>query len=131
GGARARLRRDRPTACSDEGTGPSRAHTWKARSTWPQRPPPAPPDRIRSSPTGLRCRIRLADGRLFAGELVPERHRALQIAMLHRLTRGLVELAAGTRRDGRLLMQTRRRADHFLPGGAAGEQGWLEALLEL
>ena len=80
---------------------------------------------------GLRCRIRLADGRLFAGELSPERHRALQIAMLHRLTHGLVELAAGRRREGRLLIKTRRRADHFLPGGAAGEAGWREALLEL
>ena len=35
------------------------------------------------------------------------------------------------RRDGRLLIKTRRRADHFLPGGAAGKEGWLEALLEL
>ena len=51
--------------------------------------------------------------------------------MLHRLTHGLVELAAGRRREGRLLIKTRRRADHFLPGGAAGEAGWLEALLEL
>ena len=51
--------------------------------------------------------------------------------MLHRLTHGLVELAAGKRRDGRLLIQTRRRADHFLPGGAADEEGWLDALLEL
>ncbi len=51
--------------------------------------------------------------------------------MLHRLTPGLVELAAGTRRDGRLLIKTRRRADHFLPGGAAGKEGWLGALLEL
>jgi hypothetical protein len=51
--------------------------------------------------------------------------------MLHRLTHGLVELAAGTRREGRLLIQTRRHADHFLPGGAAGKDEWLEALLEL
>jgi hypothetical protein len=90
-----------------------------------------PSDRARNRATGLRCRIRLADGRLFAGDLEPERHRALQIAMLHRLTHGLVELAAGSRRDGRLLINIRRRADHFLPGGAAGEDGWLGALLEL
>ena len=69
--------------------------------------------------------------RPFAGELEPERHRALRIAMLHRLTHGLVELAAGSRREGRLLIKTRRRSDHFLPGGAAGEERWLHALLEL
>ena len=65
----------------------------------------------------LRCRIRLADGRVFAGPLAPERHRALQIGVLHAHTDGLVELAAGARRDGRLQITTRRRADHFLSGG--------------
>jgi hypothetical protein len=89
------------------------------------------PDRASSQSDGLRCRIRLADGRLFAGELAPERHRALQLGMLHEQTAGLVELAAGVRRDGRLQITTRRREDHFLPGGGAGEPGWLDALLEL
>jgi hypothetical protein len=79
----------------------------------------------------LRCRIRLADGRVFAGPLAPERHRALQLGMLHQDTGGLVELAAGRRRDGRLQITTRRRSDHFLPGGGAGDDGWLAALLEL
>ena len=79
----------------------------------------------------LRCRIRLADGRIFTGELPPERHRSLQIGMLHQDSDGLVELAAGARRDGRLQITTRRRADHFLAGGATSEAGWLEALLEL
>jgi hypothetical protein len=45
---------------------------------------------------GLRCRIRLSDGRIFTGELRPERHRSLQIGMLHQETDGLVELAAYT-----------------------------------
>jgi hypothetical protein len=80
---------------------------------------------------GLRCRIRLADGRTFAGPLVPERHRALQLGILHEHTAGLVELAAGARRDGRLQITTRRRADHFLPGGEAGEPDWLRGLLAL
>jgi hypothetical protein len=40
-------------------------------------------------------------------------------------------LAAGKRADGRLQITTRRRADHFLPGGGSGEEGWLGALLEL
>ena len=51
--------------------------------------------------------------------------------MLHEQTAGLVELAAGVRRAGRLQITTRRRSDHFLPGGATREQGWLAALLEL
>ena len=69
---------------------------------------------------GLRCRVRLADGRVFTGPLAPERHRALQLGILHEQTAGLVEIAAGARRDGRLQITTRRRADHFLPGGQAG-----------
>ena len=79
----------------------------------------------------LRCRVRLADGRTFAGALPVQRHRALQIGLLHLDTDGLVELAAGSRRDGRLQITTRRRVDHYLPGGRAGEKGWLPALLTL
>ena len=78
-----------------------------------------------------RCRVRLADGRVFTGPLVPERHRALQLGVLHEDSRGLVELAAGARRDGRLQITTRRRADHFLPGGRVGEGDWLKPLLAL
>jgi hypothetical protein len=79
----------------------------------------------------LRCRIRLADGRVFTGALAPERHRALQLGILHEPTTGLVELAAGARRDGRLHIATRRRPDHFLPGGQTGEPHWLRGLLAL
>ena len=79
----------------------------------------------------LRCRVRLADGRVFSGPLGPERHRALQLGVLHERTGGLVEIAAGARRDGRLQITTRRRADHFLPGGQAGGGDWLQALLAL
>ena len=68
---------------------------------------------------------------MFTGELGPERHRALQLGMLHEQTSGLVELAAGRRRDGRLQITTRRRSDHFLPGGRAGQGGGLKGLLEL
>ncbi|HET6868099.1 MAG TPA: hypothetical protein VFH80_19455 [Solirubrobacteraceae bacterium] len=90
------------------------------------------PQRASSAPAGLRCRIRLADGRTFTGELPAERHRSLQIGLLHQDTEGLVELAAGVRRDGRLQITTRRRADHFLPGGGTGpEDRWRHALLEL
>ena len=80
---------------------------------------------------GLRCRVRLADSRVFSGPLAPERHRALQLGLLHEHTDGLVELAAGARRDGRLQITTRRRADHFLPGGRTGGGEWLEALLDM
>ena len=75
--------------------------------------------------------MRLADGRAFSGPLDPVRHRALQLGVLHGQTGGLVELAAGARRDGRLQIATRRRADHFLAGGGAGRADWLRALLAL
>jgi hypothetical protein len=93
----------------------------------------AAPARHRASTAreGLCCRVRLADGRVFSGPLGPERHRALQLGILHEQTGGLVEIAAGARRDGRLQITTRRRADHFLPGGQAGEADWLPALLAL
>jgi hypothetical protein len=87
-------------------------------------------DRAHAKREGLRCRVRLADGRVFSGPLAPERHRALQLGVVHEHTDGLVELAAGARRDGRLQITTRRRADHFLPGGRAGGE-WLGALLAI
>jgi hypothetical protein len=86
--------------------------------------PPAPA-------RGLRCRVRLADGRTFTGELPAARHRALQLGMLHADSDGLVELAAGRRRDGHLRIATRQRADHFLPGAQVGNPDWLMALLAL
>jgi hypothetical protein len=89
------------------------------------------PQRANSAPGGPRCRIRLADGRTFTGELPPERHRSLQIGLVHQDTEGLVELAAGVRRDGRLQITTRRRADHFLPGGGSRGDGWRQAVLDL
>src|SRR5260370_805282 len=55
---------------------------------------------------GLRCRVRLADGRTFAGELPVERHRALQLGMLHADSGGLVELAPGARRHANPVLQT-------------------------
>jgi hypothetical protein len=79
----------------------------------------------------LRCRVRLADGRVFSGPLGPERHRALQLGVLHAQTTGLIEIAAGARREGRLQISTRRRSDHFLPGGQAGVADWLGPLLAL
>ena len=42
----------------------------------------------------------------------------------------LVELTPGTRSlDGRLALDRRRRAEHYLPGGAGETRDWLEALL--
>lgn len=55
----------------------------------------------------------------------------MQLGILHEQTTGLVEIAAGARRDGRLQITTRRRADHFLPGGQAGRGDWLQPLLAL
>ena len=84
----------------------------------------------------MRCRVRLADGRVFAGELPAERHRALQLGLLHSQSEGLVELAAGRREHGKLSITTRprpprTRPDHFLPGGASGKEEWLAGLLAL
>ncbi len=85
---------------------------------------------LRSQPAGLRCRVRLADGRVYSGALQPARHRALQLGMLHADTAELVELTPGTRgADGRLELNQRRRPEHFLPGGAFGDSSWLAALL--
>ena len=91
-------------------------------------PTPVPP---RARALGLRCRVRLTDGHLFAGELPAVRHRALQVGLLHADSDGLIELAAGARRDGNLQISTRTRADHFLPGGNTRQAGWLQALLAL
>ena len=82
-------------------------------------------------PSRLGCRVRLADGRVFTGALAPERHRALQLGLLHSASDGLVELAAGVRRDGDLRITTRERRDHFQPGGSSGQPDWLRDLLEL
>lgn len=82
----------------------------------------------------LRCRVRLADGRTFTGQLTPGRHRVLQLGLLHADTDGLVEIAAGTRRGGRLELETRPRADkatrpeQFPPGGHAGAADWLDQM---
>jgi hypothetical protein len=86
----------------------------------------------RGGPTpGLRCRVRLADGRTFSGVLPAARHRAIQLGLLHRHTAGLVELTPGTRdKDGRLHVDRRSRVEHYLAGGASGGPGWLKALLE-
>ena len=80
----------------------------------------------------LRCRVRLADGRVFCGELPPWRHRALQLGMLHAQSEGLVELTPGTRPPGgKVKINRRTDARHYLPGGAGGHDGrWLERLLE-
>jgi hypothetical protein len=94
------------------------------------RPQPATPTPQSGAPR-LRCRVRLADGRVFTGELPAVRHRALQLGILHAETRELVELTPGVRApDGKLDVDRRRRPEHYLPGGASGQDGWLEALLE-
>ncbi|OAI39315.1 hypothetical protein AYO39_00530 [Actinobacteria bacterium SCGC AG-212-D09] len=80
---------------------------------------------------GLRCRITFRSGRKFAGELPPERHRTIQLELLHRHTEGLVELTPGTRdADGRLHVDRRSRPEHYLPGGASGKRAWLPKFLE-
>lgn len=80
----------------------------------------------------LATRARLADGRTFAGSLSAQRHRRIQLGLLHSGSDGYVELAAGRRPPGgKLHITTRRDRGHFLPGGEAGDDGWLSVLLEL
>jgi hypothetical protein len=75
--------------------------------------------------------VRLADGRVYRGELPAERHRAIQLGMLHADTAELVELTPGTRAPGgKTELDRRRRPEHYLPRGAGGHDGWLHALLE-
>ncbi|HEX4344682.1 MAG TPA: hypothetical protein VHZ31_03880 [Solirubrobacteraceae bacterium] len=74
----------------------------------------------------------MRDGRTYEGTITPERHRRLHLGLLHADSDGYVELAAGRRPPGgKLRIATRRDSGHFLPGGASGEPGWLEALLAL
>ncbi|MGH2902880.1 MAG: hypothetical protein ACRDK7_04755 [Solirubrobacteraceae bacterium] len=80
----------------------------------------------------LAITVRHRDGRLEQTTLSPRAHQELHLRMLHGRTRGLVEIAAGRREsDGDLDIYTRRRSDHFLPGGGAGDPQWLKRLMEL
>ncbi len=82
--------------------------------------------------TSLHAVIRLDAGTVFDDQLPPARHRRIHLEMLHRHTSGLVELAAGRRPPGgSVAITTRDHEDHFLPGGAAGHEDWLDELLEL
>src|SRR5688572_19746968 len=130
-----------PTApAAEAGTqppSPNHMHRRAMRILRPQPEPPPRPNAPAVPPAAgaggalLRCRVRHADGRVLTGALPPERHRALQLGMLHSDTAELVELTPGTRgADGRLELDRRRRPEHYLPGGAGGRPGWLEELLE-
>jgi hypothetical protein len=86
----------------------------------------------RAKEPGLATKLRLADGRIYEGAIAPERHRRLHLGLLHADSDGYVEIAAGRRpRGGKLRITTRKDSGHFLPGGARGGEGWLEAPLAL
>jgi hypothetical protein len=112
-----------PTSRSGERTERAVDDSGGERSRRPRHGPLAPP--------ASRCRIRLADGRTFCGELAPERQRALHLGLLHAESDGLVELTPGTRPPGgKVEIDRRTRCEHYLPGGATGSPGWLERLLQ-
>ena len=75
--------------------------------------------------------VRLADGRVYDGALPAERHRALQLGMLHGDSRGYVEIAAGPRPvGGKVQITSRNDPGFYLPGGGRGQPDWLERMLE-
>jgi hypothetical protein len=81
---------------------------------------------------GLPTRIRLADGRIIDRLLPIERHRRIHLGLLHSDSDGYVEIAAGPRPPGgKLRITTRKDPGHFLPGGATGDEHWLDVLLDL
>jgi hypothetical protein len=78
----------------------------------------------------LICRVRLEDGRVFAGELPAAKHRAIQLGMLLADSEGFVELTPGTRPPGgKVEVDRRKRPEHFLPGGASSDSRWLHRAL--
>src|SRR5439155_3603579 len=81
--------------------------------------------------TTLPCVVRLGDGRVYDGALPPERHRAIQLGMLHGDSRGYVEIAAGPRPvGGKVQITSRNDPGFYLPGGGRGQPDWLERMLE-
>jgi len=96
------------------------------RDLWLNRPT------VASGEVRLPCRVRLADGRTFTGNLPARKHRALQLGLLHAESEGLVELTPGTRPAGaKVDIDRRKHACHYLPGGAGAKSDeWLERMLE-
>jgi hypothetical protein len=76
----------------------------------------------------LPARIRLRDGRILDGPLAAERHRSIQLELLHTDSTGFIEITPGTRAPG-AKVQVDRRGDvrHFRD---AGVDDWLEDALE-
>ncbi len=90
-----------------------------------QTPPP-------SEEAELAITVRHRDGRIEQTTMSPRAHQELHLRVLHGRTRGFVEIAAGRReKDGDLDIYTRKRSDHFLPGGGVGDQRWLARLMKL
>jgi hypothetical protein len=76
----------------------------------------------------LPTQVRNPDGSVFTGDLPPERHRRIQLGMLHgHHAGGYLELAPGTRPPGaKLQVDRRHNAEHYLP---LGVDGWLDRAL--
>lgn len=63
-------------------------------------------------------RVRLASGLIYEERLSAERHRRLQLGLLHQHTEGYVEVAAGRRRaGGKLRLYSRADPQNFVAGG--------------
>jgi hypothetical protein len=96
-------------------------------------------DRVASPPASrltlpsaqeLPIRVRLRDGRLFAGSLPVERHRRIQLGMLHADSRGFIEISPGTRPPaGKLRVDRRRWRQHYLASDG-DPRAWLGRALK-
>ncbi len=71
--------------------------------------------------------IRDRNGHVFDTALPAGRHRRIHIGLIHDRSPGFIEVTPGTRPPGgKLTVNRRTSATHYLLGGAAGEDGWLE-----
>ncbi len=76
--------------------------------------------------------VRHADGSERTVQLPSVRHRQIHLGVLHSMTNGYVEIAAGYRdKRGKLKIYTRDDEEYFLPGGATGNLQWRDPLLAL
>jgi hypothetical protein len=75
--------------------------------------------------------VRRADGTVFDGTAPASLHRRMHIELLHSRSPGFIEITPGSRPPGdSVAIDRRKEPRHYLLGGAAGEEDWLDTALE-